>query len=135
MLRYSAVPVNEMRLRRKWVRRAGGRASCRRISSRRARSLSRFSAASLAARLAGFFIRRLEELDDSEVPGASSRLLAPDDIRQGSDEQRRPAYLQVMRSGSQSRKTAHPVQQRFRVHAPQCSAGKIRGCPSRPTLP
>ena len=54
---YSAVPRNVTRFRRKFVRRSGGKACHRRIMSRRLRSLSRATAASLWFRPGRFFFK------------------------------------------------------------------------------
>ena len=78
------------RLRKKWVRRSGGRASSRWIWSRNARSLSFLRASSWALRVArgfgfGFFNGLLQQRQHGQVAGAPGRLLTSDDISQAGD--------------------------------------------------
>src|SRR3954447_25201973 len=72
------------RLRRKWVRFSGGKASRRRMSFRSARSLSFLRASRRAFLLTrGFFKDLLQDRKHGEVARTAGCLLALDDIRQG----------------------------------------------------
>ena len=78
--RYAAEPRRPTRFRRKCVRRSGGIACHRRISSSRARSFSAFRALSAARRRGGFGMGLLQDLQDGLVSGPTGGPLALDDI-------------------------------------------------------
>lgn len=90
---YNAVRPGPTRLRRKWVRRAGGRRCHRSIMWCIARSLSRARAASRARRLGGFFTTGLQNVQHGAITGTSCRALALDDVVERGDQERRPAEL------------------------------------------
>ena len=104
--RQSALPRRPTRRRRKLVRFSGGSASCRRISSTSARSLSRRSAARRVLRATGLFIGALQDVENGKVPRTTCRFLAPDDIRQRCDSQRgrsqRDAHRTIAKPGERS---------------------------------
>jgi hypothetical protein len=100
------------------VRSAIGRASRRRIGSRKTASLPRRSASSRSARV-GFrlFIEgRLEHFEHGAIFGPIRCSLALDDVVQARDEQGRSAELDRRRVSSKRFERAHAVQNNEKVH-------------------
>src|SRR5712672_2555889 len=86
-----------IRLRRKLVRRSGGRARRRLIWSRSARSLSFFRASSFSFRVTRFFMQRLlENIQRGGVSRASRGSFTLDDIRQIRDQQLRAIKIHFL---------------------------------------
>jgi hypothetical protein len=79
---YSAVPRGPILVRRKFVRRDGGRRCHRRISSISARSFSRARARSFCDRAGRFAKGFLQNFQDGEIARAPRGSLAFNDIRQ-----------------------------------------------------
>ena len=89
-----ALRPGAMRLRRKFVRRSGGRRCQRSIRSRSCRSLSRASASSRWRRVGFlFFTGRLQHVDDGQVARPLGRTLADQDVSQGCDQNGRAPDL------------------------------------------